>query len=52
MKEVSFDFVVSKVNGNGISSKEADDLMDEFIEAVEKRGMCLGGGYGECKEEK
>jgi uncharacterized protein YggL (DUF469 family) len=50
MKEVGFNFVVAHNDGGVITEKETDDLMDAFIEIVEKRGMSLGGGYGRVEE--
>lgn len=49
MEEVHFDFCVAKDNSEDISEKEMYDLMESFIDVVEKRGMSLGGG---CKEYK
>ena len=52
MKEVEYDFVVSKVDGTPVTEAEADKFMDDIIELVEGRGWCLGGGYGECKVDE
>ena len=47
MEEVHFDFVVAKNNEEEISEEEMNNLMDAFIDVVEKLDMSLGGG---CKE--
>ena len=49
MKEVGFNFVVSKDDGGVFTEKEADDLMDKFIDIVESKHMSLAGGYGRLK---
>lgn len=42
--EWRFDFVVSRIGNEKVSGEEVDEVLDEIIEILERKGLFTGGG--------
>lgn len=44
-KQVEFNFIISRADGQDIPKKQLNKLMQLFVDTLQKEGMQLGGEY-------
>lgn len=44
--------VIAKNNNAEITEKEYDSIMDDFLELLENKGYCFGGGFNHLSEDE
>jgi len=44
--------VITNIEGNEITEKQYDELVDSFLELLDSRYLCMGGGFIHCSEKE
>jgi len=44
--------IITKVNGEEFTEQEYDNFTDDFLQLLESKSYCFGGGFIHCSEKE